>query len=112
MASTRQEVGSRLVFVIDTIAFVQQFDAATIADPNLLTAACLELLLPVELSITQRDTIKIQSLLSGLTTDSYWTTAWSNYLSDPTNPTYLFIVTSRLKSLLYTITQLAEYQLM
>lgn len=104
--------GLTTLVVIDPIAFVQQFDAATIADPNLLTTACLELLLPVELSITQRDTIKIQSLLSGLTTDSYWTTAWSNYMSDPTNATFLFIVKSRLKSLLYTITQLAEYQLM
>jgi hypothetical protein len=67
--------------------------------------------LPVDLSIPKQEAIKLQTLLSGQTTDSYWTTAWNNYLAAPTNTTNLNTVTSRLKSLLTSLVQLAEYQL-
>jgi hypothetical protein len=97
---------------VNVIAFAQQFDNATCADPNLLIAAFIKYLLPVDLSAAQQSSIKLNTLLSGQTTDSYWTTAWNNYTGNPGNATYLNTVTSRLKSLLTTIVQLAEYQLM
>ncbi|NJO25276.1 MAG: DUF1800 domain-containing protein [Bacteroidia bacterium] len=96
---------------VNVIAFAQQFDNATIQDPNLLVAACIKYLIPVDLSTDQKENIKLQTLLSGQTTDSYWTSAWSTYLANP-NTTNTNVVTSRLKSLLTTIVQLAEYQLM
>lgn len=97
---------------VDLIAFIQQFDPAICEDPDLLVAECITYLLPIDLSTTQKDQIKIQSLLSNQTTNIYWTSAWSLYLADTTNTTNKNSVKSRLKSLLVTITQLAEYQLM
>ena len=97
---------------VDLIAFIQQFDPAICADPDLLVAECIQFLLPIDLSITQKNQIKTQSLLSNQTTNSYWTTAWTLYLSDTSNTTNKNSVKSRLKSLLVTLTQLAEYQLM
>ena len=97
---------------VDPIAFVQQFTTATVQDPNLLVAQCINYLLPIDLSTTQKDAIKLQTLLTGQTSDYYWTTSWNNYLSNTSNATYTNEVKTRLKSLLVTITQLAEFQLM
>jgi uncharacterized protein (DUF1800 family) len=97
---------------VDVIAFAQQFGNTICADPNQLIASFIKYLIPVDLSAPQQSTIKLQTLLSGQTTDSYWTTAWNNYVGAPTNTSYVNVVTSRLKSLLTTIVQLAEYQLM
>jgi uncharacterized protein (DUF1800 family) len=99
---------------VDVIAFAQQFGNTVCADPNLLVAAFIKYLIPIDLSAGQKSAIKLSTLLSGQTTDSYWTTAWNNYAGPPitTNATYINTVTTRLKSLLTTIVQLAEYQLM
>jgi hypothetical protein len=97
---------------VNVIAFAQQFDNATCADPDLLVAAFVKYLIPVDLSAAQQANIKLQTLLSGQTNDSYWTTAWNNYTGAPTNASYISVVTTRLKSLLTSIVQLAEYQLM
>ncbi len=96
----------------DPIAFAQQFNNGDIQDPDLLVALCIQYLLPVNISAAQQLIIKNQTLLSGQTTNSYWTTAWNNYTGNPTNSSFKTIVTSRLKSLLVSILQLAEYQLM
>ncbi|MFI5131783.1 MAG: DUF1800 family protein [Chitinophagales bacterium] len=97
---------------VDVIAFVQLFGNTICADPNQLVATCIKYLIPVDLSTGQQASIKLNTLLSGQTTDSYWTTAWNNYIGAPTNTTFVNTVTTRLKSLLTTIVQLAEYQLM
>lgn len=97
---------------VDGIAFVKQFSNATIEDPNLLVAECIKYLLPIDLSVTKRNFIKTTTLLSGQTEDYYWSDAWINYINAPTNTGYTNIVKSRLKALLTTITQYAEYQLM
>lgn len=96
---------------VDVIAYVQPFGYTICADPNLLVATCIKYLLPVDLSVPKQEAIKLQTLLSGQTTDSYWTSAWNSYLAAPTNTTNLNTVTSRLKSLLTSLVQLAEYQL-
>jgi len=97
---------------VDLIAFIQQFDPTICSDPDLLVDECIKFLLPIDLSPTQKEQIKTQSLLSNQTTNSYWTSAWSLYLSDTSNTTNKNAVKTRLKSLLVTLTQLAEYQLM
>jgi uncharacterized protein (DUF1800 family) len=96
----------------DLIGFIQQFDPTICANPDLLVAECIQFLLPIDISSTQKDQIKIQSLLSNQTTNNYWTSAWSLYLSDTSNSTNKNSVKTRLKSLFVTLTQLAEYQLM
>ena len=110
--STFSNNGSTTILQVDVIAWVQQFPDATISDPDALVQTCVDYLLPIDLSATVKSTLKSQNLLSNQTTNGYWTTAWQNYTSDPTNATYLSTVKTRLKGLLQTITQLAEYQLM
>jgi uncharacterized protein (DUF1800 family) len=97
---------------VDLIAFVQQFPPITIENPDLLVQECIKYLLPIDLSTNQKNTLKVQTLLSGQTTNYYWSDAWINYTINPTNTTYQNTVKSRLKALLVSITQLAEYQLM
>ena len=96
---------------IDCIAFVKQFPNNIISNPNLLVAECIKYLLPISLSAFQLEIIKKQTLLTGQTTDGYWSGAWASYISNPTNEQDLSTVRIRLKTLLNTIVQYAEYQL-
>jgi len=98
-------------FKIDPVAFAQQFGNVIAADPNALTAISIKYLLPLDLSQAQKDQMKASTLLSGQTTDAYWTTAWNNFTASPTTANRA-IVETRLKNLLSGICQLAEYQLM
>jgi uncharacterized protein (DUF1800 family) len=50
-------------------------------------------------------------LLSNQTNNSYWTTAWNDYMSNPTDPGYLWTVTSRLRLMLTAMFQVAENHL-
>jgi uncharacterized protein (DUF1800 family) len=97
---------------VDVIAWVKQFSNEICTDPDLLVNQCVNYLLPIDLSTSFKNTLKIQNLLSNQTDNIYWTTAWNNYIGNPTDTTFTTIVKTRLKSLLLTITQLAEYQLM
>lgn len=96
---------------VDTIAFVQQFPAATIQDPDLLIDIFIQYLLPVDLPANYKTDTKVATLLAGQITNSYWTTAWNNYVANPSTAN-ANIVRTRLNSLLTTLLQLAEYQLM
>lgn len=97
---------------VDVIDFIQQFEPQICLDPDLLVAECVQYLLPINISNGQRDLIKTQSLLSNQSSNSYWTSAWALYLNNPSNSVNKSIVEARLKTLLVSITQLAEYQLM
>jgi len=107
-------------FKVDVIAFAQLFGNSITAqpgnptdpsDPNKLTAVCIKWLLPLDLSQAQKDSLKGSTLLSGQTTDSYWTTAWLTYQGNPSTANRN-VVEPRLRNLLSGICQLAEYQLM
>lgn len=95
--------------VIDPIAFASTLDNPS--DPNLLINESLEFLFMIELSQTSKDYLKTQILLSGQSTDGYWTTAWNNYISAPTNTSYKNVVFSRLQALYKYLMDLSEYQL-
>ncbi len=95
--------------IIDPIAFASTLDNPS--DPNLLINESLELLFMIELTQTSKDYLKTQILLSGQSSDSYWTTAWNNYKSAPTNTSFKNIVNSRLQSLYKYLMDLSEYQL-
>ncbi len=101
-----------LTLKVDPIAFVQQFPNLTIQNPDLLINAIIQLLFSVDLPTAFKTETKVQNLLSGQTTNYYWTTAWNNYNTNPTNMSYKNIVTERLKALLTSFLQLAEFQLM
>ncbi len=96
----------------DPIAFVQQFPGTTIQDPDLLINAITPYLFTIDLPVTFKNDTKVQTLLAGQVTNSYWATAWTNYAGTPSNTSYASIVRTRLNSLFTTFLQLAEYQLM
>jgi hypothetical protein len=96
---------------VDVIAFVKQFPNATCEDPNLLVNECIKYLLPIDFSLSAKNAIKTQTLLTGQDSDYYWTGAWTSYINDPTDMN-LQIVKTRVRSLLLTIVEFAEYQLM
>jgi uncharacterized protein (DUF1800 family) len=102
--------GTQIKF--DPILFVQQFPNDTIRNPDLLINAIVPYLFAVDLPDTYKSDTKIQTLLGSQVTNNYWTTAWDNYMAAPTNTTYSNLVKNRIKSLLTTFLQLAEYQLM
>lgn len=97
---------------IDGIAFIQQFPTADIQLPGQVVDIFVRYLLSLDLPQTYKDELKVQSLLSGQVTDSYWTTAWNNFVTTPTNATYRTTVNNKLKALITAIIELAEFQLM
>ena len=95
--------------VIDPIAF-----ASTLSEPrnpNTLITDSLNLLYLIDVSQITKDYLKTQVLLSGQSTDAYWTTAWDNYIQDPNNTANKNTVLTRLKALYKYIMDLSEYQL-
>ncbi len=96
---------------VDVLAFVKQFPNPTCEDPNLLVSKCIEYLLPIDLSVVAQNAIKKQTLLTGQDADYYWSGAWRSYINTPNEMTES-IVKTRVRSLLLTIVELAEYQLM
>jgi uncharacterized protein (DUF1800 family) len=102
-------VGS-LSIKIDVIAFVQQFANTVIQNPDLLVDAIVQLMLPVDLPVDYKANTKIATLLQGQITNSYWTTAWDAYIANPSTAN-ANIIKTRLNSLMTTLLQLAEFQL-
>ncbi|OYU96535.1 MAG: hypothetical protein CFE21_09125 [Bacteroidetes bacterium B1(2017)] len=95
--------------IIDCVGFAEQFPNAS--NPNLLLDQILQLLYPVDISSTVKTTLKTSFLLSGQSSDSYWTDAWNAYLAAPTDLAKKAAVNSRLQALLKYVMGQAEYQL-
>lgn len=81
------------------------------ANPNALISDSIKYLLTIPLSQSSRDQIKKDILLSGQTTDAYWTTAWTTFVTTPGNASNTTIVRTRLATLYQYLMRLAEYQL-
>jgi len=97
--------------VVDHIAMAEQFGTDA-ADPDKLVAGICDLALGLDISAASKTTIKVGSLLGGLTVNSYWTTAWNDYQADKNNAVKKNTVVLRLVLLLKFIFELPEYQLM
>jgi len=81
------------------------------SDPNQLLLDCINLLFRIPLSDDARTTIKTDILLGGQINDTYWTTAWSDYISNPADTANTTTVLGRLRDLLKYLMDLSEYQL-
>jgi hypothetical protein len=81
------------------------------SNPNDLIDELSKLLLGLDISPTKKTEVKISSLLSGQSNDSYWTTAWNDYINDPTNTTKRDTVKLRLQILLKFFVDTPEHQL-
>ena len=79
-------------------------------DPNELINDALKYLYRIPLSQATKDQIKKDILLTGQTSDFYWTTAWSTYMGNP-NTINTTTVRTRLRNLYQYLMNLSEYQL-
>ncbi|MBC8034158.1 MAG: DUF1800 domain-containing protein [Chitinophagaceae bacterium] len=95
--------------VIDAVAFAASMPNP--GNPNDLINDSLRYLLRLPLSQSSKDQLKKDILLSGQVTDSYWTSAWINYVANPNDNMAYTTVLTRLKELYKYIMNLAEYQL-
>jgi hypothetical protein len=80
-------------------------------DPVLMLREAAQLLLGIQPSNERMQELKA-ILLSGQSTDGYWTTAWLQYKSNPTDMEYKLTLINRLKPTFQRLLQLAEAQLM
>ena len=93
----------------DLLALVLALPPATAADPNLLIAEFVRLLVPLTLTAGQLDFLK-NALIPGLP-DFEWTSEWSQYLAAPTTAARKNAVLTKLQALLQALMGLAEYNL-
>ncbi len=101
---------SGFTLIMDTIAVAKMMSKPD--DPNqLIDDLCKYLHATLSLTKTEKDAIKVGSLLSFQTQDYYWTNAWNDHINDPTSLPKKAIVTSRLQVLLKYLMNLSEYQL-
>lgn len=109
--TTQQTIALKL----DPIAWVQQFPAATIADPTLLLNAVIPYLLPADLDAAYKDQLRVQTLQNNLASqvgvNNPWTTAWTAYVSNQSTAN-TNTVRTRLTNMFNSLLQLAEAQLM
>lgn len=94
---------------IDFLAFTHSLSNP--AEPNTLIEDVTTRLCAYPVSNTVKLLLK-SILLSGQQNDSYWTTAWNNYINNPNNEQAAEIVNFRLLTLYNYILALEEYQLM
>lgn len=99
---------SGVIEKFDILSFVKTLENP--GELNALIAELIELFIPLELSQSVVDKLKL-IVLSGQTQDYYWTTAWNAYIGDPDNEGLKNLVQSRLRYLFQNFFQLAEYQL-
>jgi len=94
---------------IDAVAFAKKFSNP--GDPNVLINDILDILYRVPISVTSKQTIKKQILLSNQDQDYYWSNAWNAHIANPADNALYQIVSTRLQTLLKYLMNLAEYQL-
>jgi uncharacterized protein (DUF1800 family) len=94
---------------IDIIAFAKTLSNP--GDPNILIDDAVLWILRLPLQQTSKDQLKKDILLSGQTSDYYWTNAWTAYIANPADTTNANIVKTRLTTLFQYLMKLAEYQL-
>lgn len=94
--------------IFDIIHFTQDLDNPS--DPNLLVAEAVMLLYGLDVSQTIKDYMK-SILLSGQSSDIYWTIAWDNYIQNPSDHTLHQEVYTRLMALYVYLLSSPEYQL-
>ena len=93
---------------IDVLTYVNALSNP--GNPNLLISDTVAHLCAIDLTPEVIQFLK-GILLSGQSTDSYWTDAWTSYKANPTNTVTRNMVVSRLNSMFSYLLNLPEYQL-
>jgi uncharacterized protein (DUF1800 family) len=95
--------------IIDPVAYVKTMSNP--GDPNILIADIVNHIYRVPLSVTSRNIIKKDILLTGQDQDYYWTNAWNAHIANPADMMAYTAVYTRLRDLLKYFMNLAEYHL-
>jgi uncharacterized protein (DUF1800 family) len=95
--------------IVNPINFLKSISSNP-SNPNSVIDDVSFFLLSTELSPSIKSNLKTQILLSGQSTDYYWTDAWNLSISTPTTIN-LNIVNTRLKTLFKYLMNLPDYQL-
>jgi hypothetical protein len=95
--------------IIDLIPFAKAISSNP-SNPNQLIQDLFDLLISTEIGQTIKDNLKKQILLSGQTSDYYWTEAWNSYQANQSTANFN-LVNTRLKALVKYIMNLPDYQL-
>jgi uncharacterized protein (DUF1800 family) len=95
--------------MLDPLAYATTFKNP--GDPNAFIAELTERLLGLDISAASKAQVKKDILLSGQSTDIYWTQAWDLYISTPTNTANTTTVRTKIRDLIKYLMNLAEYQL-
>lgn len=93
---------------IDILSFVDTLSEP--ADPNKLINDSLGIIFSIEVTQSVKDFLK-SILLSGQSTDSYWTAAWVTYKNNTSIVANRTIVLTRLQAMFKYLMNLPEYQL-
>jgi uncharacterized protein (DUF1800 family) len=80
-------------------------------DPNALIDDLLNILFRIPLSAASKKQLKTDIILSGQANDGYWTAAWDQYVTTPSDMANSTTVKNRVRDLLKYLMDLAEYQL-
>ncbi|MCF6351996.1 MAG: DUF1800 domain-containing protein [Cyclobacteriaceae bacterium] len=102
-------VNENLSVGADLIHFLEGLNNPDIAEDMLMEST--QLLLGLPASPDMIATLKA-ILLSGQSTEGYWTSAWLDYTNDPSNTAYRQVLENRLKPTFQHILQYAEFELM
>lgn len=94
--------------LIDVVAYTETLTNPL--DPITLIEEVLAMHYSIDTGVNLRNYL-LSILLSGQSSNSYWTTAWADYIGAPGNTTYYNIVKSRLQNFYKYILDLSEYQL-
>ncbi len=94
--------------IIEPVRFVDGMSNPS--NPNTLINEALMLVYAIEVSKQVKDFLK-SILLSGQSSDHYWTDAWLNYKANINDATAKNVVSTRLKAMFRYLMNLAEYQL-
>ncbi len=99
-------------------SYKMQIDVLTYArglpnpgDPNKLVSDIVNHIYRIDISTSSKNQLKTDILLGGQSSDYYWTDAWNQYLSNPTNTANTNTVRNRLRDLIKYFMDLSEYQL-
>ncbi len=95
--------------MLDPLAYATTFKNP--GDPNAFIAELTDRLLGLDISAASKAQVKKDILLSGQSTDIYWTQAWDLYISTPTNTANTTTVRTKIRDLIKYLMNLAEYQL-
>lgn len=95
--------------IVNPINFLKSISTNP-SNPNSVIEDAVFFLLSTELSLSIKSNLKTQILLSGQSSDYYWTDAWNLSISTPTTIN-LNIVNTRLKTLFKYLMNLPDYQL-